>query len=283
MAAEYLMAFSEEADSENTDQFYTEIVEAGQRLIKTRPSMAPLFNYVNEVLLALCEGKEGAGDVKGQKELVMRVSSEYLKRSKEARNRIRAHMDDLIKANSTILIHSYSQTVVQSLVYAKSQGKNMKVIVTESRPVFEGRKTAEVLVQNEIRTTLIADMTSFSVLENMDLILVGCDTLCEAGIVNKTGTMGLAIAASHFNVPVYVLCEKNKMIPPAYMTKPDIVEQDPGEILEAPKGIAIYNIYFDVTHHSLVTGIITEDGIMTSKDAKKLLTGLKVSSELLKG
>jgi eIF-2B alpha/beta/delta-like uncharacterized protein len=282
-AAECLTTFSDEFDFTKKDEYYSALVGVGKRLIASRPSMAPLFNYVNEVILALEEGLEDAHDVKDQKRQLKTVSSEFLVRSQDARKHIREHVNELIAIDSTILTHSYSQTALKSLVYAKSQGKEISVVATESRPIYEGRETAKVLAQNGIKTTFVADMTAFYLLKNIDMILVGCDTLCLSGIVNKIGTLGLAIAASHNGIPFYSLCEKNKLLPSAYMKKPKIEEKDPDEILTDPKDITVHNIYFDLTPHNLVTGIVMEDGIIAPEDVEKLLTRLKVSSVLTKG
>lgn len=67
----------------------------------------------------------------------------------------------LTKNNSTIITHSYSSTVLNSLVYAKKSGRNFIVICTESRPINEGVKLAEKLGKNKIKVKLIVDPALF--------------------------------------------------------------------------------------------------------------------------
>ncbi|GAG54283.1 unnamed protein product, partial [marine sediment metagenome] len=85
-------------------------------------------------------------------------------------------------------------------------GKNFNIICTESRPANEGFCLAEKLGKEEIKVKLIVDSASFSLLPEIQLILVGADALSTQGLVNKIGTLGLALAAKKFKVDIHVLC-----------------------------------------------------------------------------
>jgi eIF-2B alpha/beta/delta-like uncharacterized protein len=276
-----LLAFSEENELDSKKEFFEEMVKVGKRLIQTQPEMAPLFNYVNGVLLALEDSLDIVSDVNKQKRWVKIYSNDFISQSKMAQKHIQKLVLDLIDNNFTILTHSYSSTVVKSLIYAKNKGKIMKVIVLESRPIYEGRKTARILAEHGIDTHLIADMAAYNFLEDVDLILTGCDCICRAGIINKIGTKGIAMAASYSNIPFYVIGEKSKLLPSAYLEEPKIEEKDPTEILENPGKINIHNIYFDKTPYKYIFGIVTEDGMLAPFEVEDLLDNLKVTSELI--
>ena len=104
----------------------------------------------------------------------------------------------------------------------------------------------------------------------IDIIFVGCDRVARNGdAANKIGTSGLAIIAKHYGIPFYV-CAPTSTIDMNTATGDDIpIEiRDSDEVTDmwykermAPENIDVYNPAFDVTDHSLITGIITEKGI----------------------
>jgi translation initiation factor 2B subunit (eIF-2B alpha/beta/delta family) len=280
-ANQCLLSFSKEFESDSKQEFLKKVIIVGKKLIKAQPEMAPLFNFVNGMILILNEQLNIVLDVGEQKRFVHRFSQEFLLQAKMAQNKIQKRVLDLIDNNSTIMTHSYSSTVIKSLLYAEKKGKVMKVIVLESRPIYEGRKTAKILSEHDIETTLIADMAAFNFLDEVDLILTGCDSICQAGIVNKIGTKGLAMAASISNIPFYVIGEKNKMLPSAYLKEPKIEKRDPFEIFEESGKINIHNIYFDKTPYKYIHGIVCEDQMVAPFKIENLLGNMMVASELI--
>lgn len=283
MGIECIMAFSEDWEEENPHEYYDGMVNLGKQLIHAQPSMAPLFNAVNTVLLEIEKSLEKGGSVVELKETVTSTSKNLLDRSKKALMDIQKHSDGLIENGSTILTHSYSSTVIKTLIFAHEQGKEIEVMVTESRPLLEGRRTAKILTESGIKVTLIADMASFYFLDDMDMILTGSDCICFNGVVNKMGTKGLSIAASHYEIPFYILSEKSKFFSKRYLDEPKIEEKEPKEVLEEPKGVNVKNIYFDLTPYEFIKGIITEDGIFGKDEIRSILTELNVSKNLIHG
>ena len=104
----------------------------------------------------------------------------------------------------------------------------------------------------------------------VDIIFVGCDRVARNGdTANKIGTSAVAILAKHYGIPFYV-CAPSSTIDMSLASGAEIpIEQRPGEEVTdmwytqpmAPKGVGVYNPAFDVTDHSLITGIITEKGL----------------------
>ena len=104
----------------------------------------------------------------------------------------------------------------------------------------------------------------------IDLVIVGCDRVAENGdAANKIGTMGVAILAKHFNIPFYIACPSTTFDLNT-KTGSDIIieERDAKEVINfhgvqtAPSNIKVRNPAFDVTPNELITGFITEKGII---------------------
>jgi len=152
-------------------------------------------------------------------------------------------------------------------------GSDMHVYCDETRPLLQGaRLTAFELSNAGITTTLQCDNMVSVLLKSgkIDIIFVGCDRVASNGdAANKIGTSGLAIIAKHYGIPFYV-CAPTSTIDMNTATGDDIpIEiRDSDEVTDmwykermAPENIDVYNPAFDVTDHSLITGIITEKGI----------------------
>jgi translation initiation factor eIF-2B subunit delta len=281
--AESLLFMSNRLVVGNSEEYVSTMIEFGRELVLAQPAMAPVFNAVNTVILEI---ESGISENSSTMELNQRVDSaakEISSASHKALARIQKEVVEVIGNGQTILTHSYSSTVISSLLQAKNEGKDFGVVVTESRPLFEGRRTADILSGEGIRTTLIADFASFQILDDVDMIITGCDSICENGIVNKIGTRGLAIAASQLGIPFYLLGEKSKILPSGYLKEPVIDDREPNEILENASGIAVKNMYFDITPHRFFSGLITEDGMVSMEEIPTMLSAVVVSTTLLKG
>lgn len=152
-------------------------------------------------------------------------------------------------------------------------GTDMHVYCDETRPLLQGaRLTSFELYNAGITTTLQCDNMASILMKSkkIDVIFVGCDRVAQNGdAANKIGTSGVAILAKHYGIPFYV-CAPSSTIDLATPTGEEIpIEmRDADEVTEmwykermAPSGIEVFNPAFDVTDHSLITGIITEKGL----------------------
>ena len=144
----------------------------------------------------------------------------------------------------------------------------------ETRPLLQGaRLTSYELQKAGIDVTLICDNMASIVMRNgwIQACFVGCDRIAANGdFANKIGTSGVAILAKHYGIPVYTLGPSSTID----MSCPDgehieIELRDPNEIKEkfyaepmALKEVKCYNPAFDVTDHELLSGIVTEKGII---------------------
>ena len=156
---------------------------------------------------------------------------------------------------------------------AHERGKVKMVYADETRPLLQGaRLTAYELVCDHIPATLIADNMAASLMAKgkIDMAVVGCDRMAANGdFANKIGTYSVAVNAHFHGVPFYVAlpCSTIDLSIPDGSGIP-IEERDKDEVRTlygvqtAPAEVDVYNPAFDVTPHSLVTGIITEKGVI---------------------
>jgi methylthioribose-1-phosphate isomerase len=157
---------------------------------------------------------------------------------------------------------------------AHRQGKGVSVLADETRPFLQGaRLTAWELHKDGIPVTLITDNMAGHLMKmgEISLVVVGADRIAANGdAANKIGTYSLAVLAREHGIPFYVAApfstfdltlSSGEAIP--------IEERDPREVLEwgtvrmAPEGVSARYPAFDVTPHHLISGIITERGVLS--------------------
>lgn len=190
---------------------------------------------------------------------------------------------ELLQNGYTVLTHCNAGslcaveygTALSPIYVAASQGKRIKVYADETRPLLQGaRLTAYELTEAGIDTTVICDNMAASLMQHkkIDIIITGCDRVAANGdFANKVGTLSLAINAKYYGVPFYIAAPSSTID----RTIPDgnsiIVEQRSGKeisdywysvTMTPKKAKCDYNPAFDVVPHELLTGIITEKGIV---------------------
>ncbi len=187
----------------------------------------------------------------------------------------------LIQSGQTILTHCNAGalatagygTALGVIRAAWAQGKKIRVIADETRPVLQGaRLTAWELMQDKIPVTLITDNMAGALMRQgkIQLCIVGADRIAANGdVANKIGTYSVAVLARAHNIPFYVaapystidLNTKSGMDIPIEQRNPLEVTSIHGSDPIAPEGVEVFNPAFDVTPADLITGIITERGV----------------------
>jgi len=195
----------------------------------------------------------------------------------------------LIKEGAGVLTHCNAGalataglgTATAPMYLAHRNGVSFRVFVDETRPLLQGaRLTAWELLQAGLEVTLICDNTAASLMSQgqIALVVTGADRVAANGdAANKIGTLGLAIMARHFAIPFYVAAP-GSTIDTDTATGQDIpIEQrSPEEITcwggrrTAPDSVRVSAPAFDVTPNELITGIITEQGILRAPFAESI-------------
>ncbi len=188
----------------------------------------------------------------------------------------------LTYCNAGHLATSRYGTALSPIYYAQQKGYMPKVYTCETRPMLQGsRLTAFELTKAGVDVTLICDNMASDVMRRgkIDIVFFGCDRIAANGdVANKVGSSMIAILAKHYGIPCYSVGPVNTIDFNTPTGNDIVIEERPAfEITEmyfdkpmAPKGIKVYNPAFDITPAELLTGIITEKGIISPKELSKL-------------
>jgi len=163
----------------------------------------------------------------------------------------------------------HSSTVVDILVKAREMGKEVRVVVTETRPRYQGRKTAWELYTKNVPVVMYVDSAMLLAMkkEKVDMVVTGFDAIFSDGsIANKIGTGLLALAAERTGIPFYAAGLGLKLdYSSRFAQSVEIEERDPREVWEYP--IEIRNPAFEVVPKERIRGIITELGVLAPETA----------------
>ena len=264
-AASVLKVAAERSQTKSTDEFWQEQKEIGQRLMSARPAMAPVFNIVARLLDAM-SGKVVEMELDSVRHFAISKVDEVVGDSLRAIAQIAQYGSELIADGDKIMTHSYSSTVVAMLKAAFAQHRNVEVITTRSGPGGSGEMTARELGLYGMTITFIDDTAIGLYLSTVNKVVVGTDRICADGtVVNSVGTYQLALAGKKANIPFYVLCETLKFDPRVSGGEVDLEEKEPSEVIEPgrlPPEVRVKNPHFDITPLELITGIVTENGLL---------------------
>lgn len=261
------------------DQLRQDFGKVKEYLASSRPTAVNLFWALNRMENRLLqEADRSVAEIKD----ALRQEAELI-REEDAKvcESIGKHALTLLKENWGILTHCNAGTIATAkygtalapIYLGQEQGYSFKVYADETRPLLQGaRLTAWELKEAGVDVTLICDNMSSIVMKEgkIQAVLVGCDRVAANGdTANKIGTSGVAVLAKHYGIPFYV-CSPLSTIDLECKTGDDIhIELRPDaevttqwyEKPMAPEGVKVYNPAFDVTDHSLITAIVTENGI----------------------
>jgi methylthioribose-1-phosphate isomerase len=177
----------------------------------------------------------------------------------------------VLQDGDTILTHCWPETtLIYTVMEALQQGKKIKAYCGETRPYLQGsRLTATALLHMGISVTVITDNMPATLLAQgkIQVFLAGSDrTTLDGHVINKVGTLQIAICAKHFQVPFYAFAYG----PDSQAKTPrdvPIEDRNPTEVLQirglptaSPKATAVYPA-FDITPPEFITGIITDKGV----------------------
>jgi translation initiation factor eIF-2B subunit delta len=261
--------------SDKSEDFQDKILELTKEILKSRPSMAPLINMMGYLLQNL--------EVITKKDILIRIQQFVLDKFDMEKTLERNFTDFIlenIKDLNKIMLISYSSTIIRLLNTLKDlKDCDIELFIMESRPLFEGQKTAEILSSN-FQTHLFVDAAIGKIMDEMNLVLVGIDSiLTDGSIINKIGTFPLAIVANESGIEVYAVGESLKYNLNSHFGLKVEIEEKPSDQVFKPenseKHIIVHNYYFEITPPKYITGIISDLGVLKPqtfvKKAKKIL------------
>lgn len=177
----------------------------------------------------------------------------------------------LFKNKKVVYTHCHSSTVTGVVINNKNKIK--KVNCTETRPLFQGRKTAVELSKANVPVTLYVDSAMRLALKDADIALLGADSILKDGnVINKIGSELVAETAFYnFRTPLYICTNSWKFDPRSLYDKETKIEfRSSKEVWDSkPKNINILNPAFEKINHKLIRGIVCEFGILTPEQFVK--------------
>jgi methylthioribose-1-phosphate isomerase len=265
-------------------------------LQRARPTAASLSRAVDRALARL-EGDAARG--RGPEEMRRGLLAEAFGRMEEDRElcrRIAEAGAALLRDGDGVLTHCNTGALATTgigtalgIVHrAVERGLRLRVFAGETRPLLQGtRLTALELREAGIEVTLLPDAAAGSLLRSgrVAIVLVGADRIARNGdVANKVGTYPLALLAGESSVPFYAAAPVETID----ASLPDgasipIEERGEEEIVAfggrrvAPEGVKVFNPAFDVTPARLVTGLVTEAGVLAAPNERKLSEVLRRS------
>ena len=244
------------------DEFERELEEVKDYILSTRPTAVSLKNAVYYVL-----NRMNGDTVEEMKESIIKNATEFIEASLEAVKKIGMYGAKRIRDNSTILTHCNSTAALEAIIQAHRSGKKIQVFATETRPWHQGYITARTLAGEGIDVTMIVDSAVRYFMRDIDIVMVGADTIASNGaVINKIGTSQIALVAHEARVPFIVAAETYKFSPETVIGKlVEIEERDSREIANPDEfpGVRFRNPVFDATPPEYIDAIITERGVIS--------------------
>jgi ribose 1,5-bisphosphate isomerase len=223
-----------------------------KRLISLRPTEPTLRNSIALVLSMVERGREW-------QEAIDEMQDYFEKFDKK----LFEYATNFIPDNAKIYTHCHSNTVEKILINAKDKG--ISVFVTETRPMFQGRITAERLAKAGIKVVLGVDSVARSFIRKADMFLFGADAITASGdVINKIGTGMFAEMAQKYDVPCYCAAISLKYDPVTRYGFKEIIEERPAKEVwkKKIKGLEIVNPAFEIVEAKNINAILSEFGIL---------------------
>ena len=280
-AAMGLALGSQSIKTERYGTFRRRFLEMAQQMKSARPTAANL-KWAVERMIKVVE-RMHSNPVEEIKEAIRKESHIIAEKDIVINLKIGSNGLELIPDRATILTHCNAGalatcgygTALGMIRAAREAGKDIHVIVDETRPLLQGmRLTAFELMEDNIPVTVIVDSAAGYLMKRqmIDLIIIGADRIASNGdVANKIGSYQLAVMAKENKIPFYVASplstfdldlKDGDLIP--------IEEREPGEVISlaghllGPKGVKAFNPAFDITPAKYVSAIITERGVLRS-------------------
>ena len=265
-AIRILMAVCKRSKSMDRESLILELKQTAFSLANSRPSMAPIRNWSLIFVHRLRQRAVRGVSIQDAKRQGILLGEELLEMQQEFVHHQAEAARPLLRRCSSVVTLSYSSTVESILRHALPPG--CRVIIAESRPLMEGRRLFKSLLGNVADLRMITDAQLGLAIPATDLVLVGADAvLSDLAVVKKTGTYLAALAAHTHSCDFFVATDTYK-INPGVNSDNCVLESKSGKEIWPHQETQCENVYFDITPARLVTGFVTEEGILDAAGMK---------------
>lgn len=254
--------FAEREFAPEDAKYMSKIEKFANDVLTARPTAVTLWSGVTGTM----KGVEKAGGSKEILELIRNNSERFIESSHRAIATIAEMGAKRIPRDAVVLTHCNSTAAIATILKAHEQGRIKMVYATESRPKLQGQITVRQLAEKHVPVTIIVDSAVRYHMKQVDIVVVGADTVASNGaVINKIGTSQIASIAHEMRVPFMVCAETIKFSPQTF--KGDLVaieERDSGEVIDTTRfpGVKVSNPVFDATPADYIDAIVTEVGVI---------------------
>ena len=252
--ADAIGRFAETYQGNDLEVFREDLRAATRTILDSRPTAVSLWNGVHSTIM----GVDDAASVDQAREILMRNARAFCERSEKAVETIARIGAKRIRDGDSVMTHCNSSAAL---------GVEFRVFATESRPWRQGILTVTELAEAGVDVTMIIDSAVRYVMNDIDEVFVGADTITSHGaVINKIGTSQLALAAHEARTNFFVCGETYKFSPMTmFGDMVEIEERETSEVVrpgEIPESVKIFNPVFDSTPAQYIDAIITEVGMV---------------------
>jgi ribose 1,5-bisphosphate isomerase len=275
---------SADSSARTRDDFRDEVMSAVHDILGVTPSFAPPINALHRILGRMEAAFADGASVSDLKTEIKQGSQNFLVWAENALSKVAQYGAEMVNNGDTVFMYSMSSTVWRILKRAKAAGKYFEVIVTESRPGNEGLWTVKEMLDNNIPVSVSIDANIGELVPKSDIVFVGADAISSHGVsFVKVGTYPTALVAKVHGVPFYVAADTLKFDPTTLLGLPFRGEPIPRDNVlseEYPEAVKVVGDLFEPVPPSLVTGVITEMGLISPTAAVTVMWEMKLSSWL---
>ena len=274
-AFDILITESKNQTFDSSEEFLTFIESAMQMLISARPTEPMLFNGMDYIKSQIATCKDNLCE--SIQKTVIESATYYLNLIKETAERAILNGLGIINDGDNVLTHCHSTSAVKTLALHKVKGLKFKVFNTETRPLYQGRKTAKDLIEEWIDVTMVVDGVAPFLMDEesgtdlmMDCVIIGCDAIkLDGGVINKVWSYAVGLSALYANVPVYIA---GNLLKVDVHDTIQIEQRHSHEVWEdAPDKLDFLNFAFDKIPPKFIRGIITEFGIIKPREIRSYI------------
>ena len=235
-------------------------IELFDQIIKSRPSMAPLIHTIGYLHDNLHDYTSAS---------IYSTIIQFYQYQSEIKAKLEQNFDVFINKlnipHPKVMLISYSSTIINLI--KKQKDVDFIFYILESRPLFEGRKAAEILA-DKYETHLIIDAALGKFINEIDMIFIGIDSILRDGaVINKIGSYPLSVIAKSNAKPVYAIGDSFKYNLRSHFGLPVEIDKKPIEEIIDKKThkYNVENYYFDMTPAKYIDEIISDLGILIPK------------------
>lgn len=274
MGAEVLRRAAGRIEADTVEAFRNSLVQVGVKVLEAQPAMAPLVFLVRDTLDALSD----VSDVESARDAARGAADAFREGLETRAQVVAARAAAHLPREGDVLTLSSSSTVRGTLLH-NARERRGRVVVLESRPMQEGQLLATALAKAGIQVLFAVDAAADTLVPGCAMVLLGADSVGDAGVVNKLGSLAAARAAHAAGVPVTVVTDETKILPADFPQ--DVADDRPAEeVWRGPGGVRVWNRYFEAVDLDLIDLVVTESASLTREEVERYRRGIVMPEEL---